>query len=205
MCWHFILHFMHNSSKEEKKNLWEEILITNLRKGNVDGLGGIFGLDGKKYATINYFHISEPTAKAIADLFLKCDKVDNDEYEIVNDEKEPPQNLRDLSFKRSMQDNKDCIMNNTLSIMSELFVIISLNSRILYATNDTHCMIAYRCQFTFVLLLFANYKDAIVKSFLYQKLGNQSSQTTNQREIIPPEKYGRVVIKIANELIYQGA
>lgn len=173
-----------------KNDYWGEILSSILEKKlgerNIKGVGGIYGLDGKKYTAKDYFHISEPTAKTIADLFANFDALDE------GDELVPAKNLPDL---------KD---GQPLNIENEDFLIISLNSRILYATNDKHCIFAYRCRFSFLLLLFSNFENVEPKSLLFEKLENQQDISHQQNKPIYPEIYARVVLAIANEIISQG-
>ena len=180
---------------KQSEDFWRGILVENLKKKNVQGAGGIYGLDGQKYTTKDFFHISEPTAKTIADLFIKFEEIENptEENETPKiEEYEPPIALTDL-------DN-----NQPLRIENEDFLIITLNSRLLYATNEKHCVFAYRCQFSFVIMLFSNFQDIKPKSPLYEKLENNQNTSLQQGKPINPEIYAKIILEIANEIINQG-
>lgn len=188
-----------NSCKNE--DFWREILVNSLKKKNVQGAGGIYGLDGHKYTAKDYFYISEPTAKTIADLFIEFEKIENNfKYDQPNS---------------TLRSDKE---NSPLKIENEDFLIISLNSRLLYATNVKHCIFAYRCTFSFVIMLFSNYSNIEPKSPLYEKLidhtqimsektdksENQGNVPLSQEKQINPEIYARIILEIANEIISQG-
>lgn len=189
----------------EKGDFWREILERSLKKKNVQGAGGIYGLDGHKYTAKDYFYISEPTAKTIADLFIEFEKIENNfKYDQPNS---------------TLVGDKE---GRPLNIENEDFLIISLNSRLLYATNDKHCIFAYRCTFSFVIMLFSNYSNIKPKSPLYEKLIHQDDNSTQimseiidksenqgnvplpQEKQIKPEIYARIILEIANEIISQG-
>lgn len=215
---------------ENKDDFWSQILKKKLQKKNIQAAGGIYGLDGHKYTAINYFHISEPTAKAIADLFIEFEILEKEEEKEGNKYDLPPTTLRSMHQRKNINSNQpknendDQLQNDNddfkLKIENDYFLIISLNSRLLYATNDKHCIFAYRCTFSFVIMLFSNYQNIAPKSPLYEKIKFQGSNQLSaeltdisdsqtgllpqQNKPINPETYARITFEIASEIIHQG-